>query len=888
MVANEVNELPCAFRVRKVVAAMCMAGMMSSPLVYAQDNTNAQNIEEEDVENIVVTGVFSAKSLEQAPVALSVVSGEELEQQIPSSASDILKNGPGVFVNSALGEIRNVVFSRGVSANSLDGASGYYYVSMQENSVPVELMTTTNYGPDYFSRPDLMLDHVESLRGGTASVTGANAPGGVFNYIMRTGKSFDKTQIQARYGLEGDNNPYKRLDFYTGGELSEDTYYALGGFYRKAEGARHPGYDLNYGGQIRANILHEYDGGRVQVNAKYLNDHNGWFEFIPSTNFSDPRPATGFSTTSSVLPPANPHSYTNPDGSTGSWDGSDLIHSKEKSVNVSWNHDLPNDFSLNTWLGYAQKSTEWNTGAVISPMNLTDMFAGILPGSFGLPGETIYSYQDSGAEAARVASATGFDRTVVSSNLPSPTLFDGAGVFTQFAMYQLYETDEVFFKSVLNKEAGDHSLAFGIELSKGDIENTGGSGGAGVATLEEQPLMLDITHILPDGTELIVTDPAGFGAHANAFSSGVKYEGSQKQLSLFVGDTWYVNDAITIDAAVRYEKINYDAVNTAVNRNVPATAYNGGGGADGNPATLYDNQANETLELNVERDYDYFAYTGSVTYQWSPDVTTYVRYANSKKAPDMGSVVLLDTPFRVENEFAQPQKIEQLEIGIKYLTDDWNIALFPFYSGLTNVGAIQQFTDEFGRNYLTPTRFGEVTTYGVEADVDWEITSTLRVRSALTLQTAEASGFGVWAPNDPGADDDVYTVGPDTDADNVPNVMFRGTITWDASDNIQTYLTSSYMGDRPANRQGAWDLPAYWMFDAGVTWNVNDNWKVQGQIRNLFDEAGVMSWAAPGGFLASLDRQSVSQESIAANPNAIFGVAYDQPRSYWVTATYTF
>ena len=47
MVANEVNELPCAFRVRKVVAAMCMAGMMSSPLVYAQDNTNAQNIEEE-------------------------------------------------------------------------------------------------------------------------------------------------------------------------------------------------------------------------------------------------------------------------------------------------------------------------------------------------------------------------------------------------------------------------------------------------------------------------------------------------------------------------------------------------------------------------------------------------------------------------------------------------------------------------------------------------------------------------------------------------------------------------------------------------------------------------------------------------------------------------
>ena len=58
MVANEVNELPNAFRVRKVVAAMCLAGMMSSPIVGAQENNNAQNSEEEEVENIVVTGVF--------------------------------------------------------------------------------------------------------------------------------------------------------------------------------------------------------------------------------------------------------------------------------------------------------------------------------------------------------------------------------------------------------------------------------------------------------------------------------------------------------------------------------------------------------------------------------------------------------------------------------------------------------------------------------------------------------------------------------------------------------------------------------------------------------------------------------------------------------------
>jgi outer membrane receptor protein involved in Fe transport len=122
---------------------------------------------------------------------------------LPISAADLLRAVPGVFVNTALGEIRNIVYSRGISANSNEAGAGYYYVSLQEDGLPVTNVTAGNYGPDYFYRQDLGLERLEALRGGTATVTGPNAPGGIFNYISKTGKSDPGLEFRVRSGLQG-------------------------------------------------------------------------------------------------------------------------------------------------------------------------------------------------------------------------------------------------------------------------------------------------------------------------------------------------------------------------------------------------------------------------------------------------------------------------------------------------------------------------------------------------------------------------------------------------------------------------------------------------------------------------------------------------------------
>lgn len=140
----------------------------------AGEKPAAQSQDAVALEEFVVTGVFTATSVQEATASISTITASTLADQVPVSAADVLLNVPGVFVNSSLGEIRGMVYSRGVSVNTSDGANGYYYVSMQEDGLPITNVNLGNFGPDYFLRPDASLLRVEAVRGGSASPTGAS------------------------------------------------------------------------------------------------------------------------------------------------------------------------------------------------------------------------------------------------------------------------------------------------------------------------------------------------------------------------------------------------------------------------------------------------------------------------------------------------------------------------------------------------------------------------------------------------------------------------------------------------------------------------------------------------------------------------------------------
>ncbi|MES2302726.1 MAG: TonB-dependent receptor plug domain-containing protein, partial [Pseudomonadota bacterium] len=96
-----------SIRLSASVAAIALFAL-ASPAI-AQNAAAQTDAESAPSREIVVTGVFSAKSIENAPISIAAVTAEELSQQIANSSADLIKNVPGVFVNSSLGEIRNVV-----------------------------------------------------------------------------------------------------------------------------------------------------------------------------------------------------------------------------------------------------------------------------------------------------------------------------------------------------------------------------------------------------------------------------------------------------------------------------------------------------------------------------------------------------------------------------------------------------------------------------------------------------------------------------------------------------------------------------------------------------------------------------------------------------------
>jgi len=859
----------------------------------AQTAEGKPTAEASTVEEVVVTGVFNATSIENAPISVAAVTADQIAQQAPVSTADALKTVPGVFVNSALGEIRNIVFSRGVSARSLEAAGGYFYVSLQEDGLPVEPQTATNFGPDYFSRLDIMTARIEALRGGTAVVTGANAPGGIFNYISKTGKSDAGSQVEFKYGLEGDGRfPLYRADAYTGGLIGDTgLYYAVGGFYRESEGAHYPGYKLNKGGQIRGNLRWDYADGSLMVTAKYLNDHNGFSEFLPARDYSNPKILGPFSSRSSVLPPASPHPYVRLDsGRTDTWDGSDLVHAKSKAFGLDWKHNLSSTVRIENKARYSDNDARWNTVALDFLSTLTDADNGIrtITGIAGIDG--VYTYRRMDGSVAAVVNQSGATRTLTVNNLPNQHILTG-GVLTGIAYQPDMLSQNFQDQFTLNADLGRHNVSIGAYYSKSKLGTVFSGAGGAVMTAEPTPELLSTALTRPDGTVYRVTDPAGWAGIGNGVA--IRANGTRMtDIAVFAGDTWEVTDRLTADLGVRYEKLKYDAYAYV---NVPATGDKlTTGGRDGNPLTLYD-AATITLgqRLQFQRQYDYFAYSGSLAYRFAEGLQAYVRYTRGKKAPDFGIISTITTPQAAANVFPVAESVQQVELGVKYRKGGLFLQAFPFWSKNSNVGDSQLFVYKSGPNvgqyYSPPPVFGTVETYGIELSGTYDVSEKLNLNGNLTLQNPKARNFGTYTQGPLGnGSDDVATTVPAGEADNNPKIIARTTATYRPIETVSLFATYSYLGKRAANRRNAFYLPGFSTVDVGASWEVTQKVRLQANVTNVFNKVGIMSWGKSGSLLSALDRQALTPEQVAANPNQVFSVLPNPPRAFYVTATVSF
>ena len=837
----------------------------------------------EALDQVVVTGVFDKRKRMEASVAISTISAQQISKITPMSAADLLKNVPGVYVNSSLGEIRNTVYSRGVSVGSNDGASGYYYVSMQEDGLPVTNATYTNYGPDYFLRPDATIGRVEAVRGGTASILGANAPGGIFNYVMKEGGEKTAGEVVTKYGLEGNGkNSYYRADFNVGGSVGKSWYWDAGGFYRYDQGARYPGYALNNGGQFRANVIKKYATGSVKVYAKYLNDHNGWFEFTPTVGYSDPKPAQGFSETSSVLmPPVRQSFMINQTGQVGTYDNKDLIHSIDKTIGGNWEQHLGGGWTFNNAIRYSNKSAYWNTNAVVYPLDMSNLISYAVLGLLGQPGTYSFRNVNSGQELLKVQSFSGFDFNVLNNSLPGGEVAPNS-LFFEPLLYNQNAVKEFLDQYSLTKRTKNMSFTIGGFYGHSKIDHLSGGAGLALGTIKDRPDLVNIVRTNPDGTITHFTNSNGVSGIGGGLTQNY---GTQNQSAIFFGHNWQINSALNLDWGVRWESVGVKGQNS-----LGVTAQSTTGGADGDPLTLYDNSIGSAPNTYFfDKTVHTFSYSAGLNYKINDNLALYGRVSEGNKAPDMDMYFSATTEFLAKTLEPHAQKVRQFEAGIKARAGKLNLFVTPFYSVLSNVAGVQTFTNTDQTTYNAPTVFNKYRTMGVETEIDYGFAKYFHLRGVLTFQKSKALDFNAWLGRNLGPQDDTLVTFSGNETDNIARSIINITPSYNR-DQFFAQLTWSFMGKRQANVANAFLIPSFSQFNFSTGYDLSRHFSLGLVINNIFNTYGVMSWSRPGAFLEALDRQGFTKEMYddAVKKNRPYSTIAIQPRAYFISGTFRF
>ena len=245
------------------------------------------------LDSVVITGTTTRLSKMKQSVSVSTFDADQIEKSGAASAAELLRSIPGVRSESSGGEGNANITVRGVPIS----AGGARYVQLQEDGLPVLLFGDIAFGTaDQFLRADYNTDRLEVIRGGSASTLATNSPGGIVNFISKTGE-----EAGGAVGLTAGLKPREfRLDADYGGAIGPKTSFHIGGFQRYGEGGRPTGFNAANGGQIRANVTQQLDDGYVRLYFKSLDDstptflpvpvkvNNGHIEQIPGI---DPRTA---------------------------------------------------------------------------------------------------------------------------------------------------------------------------------------------------------------------------------------------------------------------------------------------------------------------------------------------------------------------------------------------------------------------------------------------------------------------------------------------------------------------------------------------------------------------------------------------------------------------
>lgn len=324
-------------------------------------------------ERILVTGAVSRnQTVMQSSVSVSTLTFEDIDASAPRSTAEVFRMLPGVRSEASGGEGNANIAVRGLPV----AAGGAKFLTLQEDGLPVIQFGDIAFGnADIFVRADATLARLEVIRGGSASTLASNSPGGVINFISKTGLD-NGGSVALTTGLNYDQF---RTDFEYGGDINNDMRFHIGGFVRQGEGVRDPGYQGERGYQLKANLTKDFDSGYVRLYAKHLNDRVT--SYMPMPMYADGSSVPGYDAKKDTLQSAylTQTVRLNGDNQISRGDVRDGMNPQVNSFGIEAQFDLDDNWTLDNRFRVSEVSGNFITlfpAEVDSAQSIANSIAG--------------------------------------------------------------------------------------------------------------------------------------------------------------------------------------------------------------------------------------------------------------------------------------------------------------------------------------------------------------------------------------------------------------------------------------------------------------------------------------------------------------------------------
>jgi outer membrane receptor protein involved in Fe transport len=743
-----------------------------------------------DLSAVVVTASAGGKSRLRSSVSTSAIGSEAIQESAPRSTAEIFRNIPGVRSESTGGEGNANIAVRGLPV----AAGGAKFLQLQEDGLPVMEFGDIAFGnADIFLRSDWSLDRIEAVRGGSASTFASNSPGGVINFVSNTGEIAGGA-IGLTTGLDYSSN---RVDFRYGAPFGNGWRYHVAGFYRSGDGVRDAGYTAEKGGQIKANLTKEFDGGFARIYLKYLNDKAIGYLPVPTrasgTNDNpDLGPIRGFDPATDTLHSRYFLSDIGLDGQNRRrrTDIADGMHPKSLAIGAEVEYHFADTWRINEKFRYADTD-----GGFVSPFPASIGSAASVAASIGGAGSTLRYANGPNAGKAFTGTAVQTNLFNVDINdfgnyandlkLTKTFALDGDDAFDvsvgYYAARQNIDMDWVWNSYVQELRGGGESALLDVINAGGINQSQGGLFAYGVPT---------------------------FGNCCQR-SYNTKYKIGAPYLSLALSaGRW------DIDASVRRD--NGDASgNYAASVQVANVDVDGNGVITPNEVSV--SQINNAKSRPVDYSWGYTSYSLGANYLFTDDVAGFARISRGGRANAdrlLFGVVQADGSVRAADAV---DLVNQYEAGLKWRSDRVSVFATAFYAKTEeqNFEATnQRFLD---RVYKA---------HGVELEASWRAGDHFTVNGGLTWTDAEIS-------------EDAITP---TNVGNIPRrqakVTYQLTPAWRTQD---WTLGANIIGttDSFAQDNNKLVMPGFTQVNLFADYRFAERWVASLNVNNAFDTFGI-------------------------------------------------